>query len=302
MQVSHLAVFGPGLIGGSLALAARKRQACARMSIWSQDPAEREAARKLQLAEVVTDDPAEAVCGADLVILCVPPAAMVGLASKIAPALEENAVATDVASVKGSLVAELTEIFRGRGKDAVSAYVGGHPMAGAEMSGLASAQEDLFAGCVCLLTPLDGCTKPEAIERVSQFWQKLGMRVRRMSPQAHDEAVALVSHLPHALAAGLTRYVGGLRNEALECTGPGWRDMTRLAGGSPEMWTEILSRNRRPVTNALHGIIGQLQEVLELLEAGRDPDLETFLTEAKQWRDDASSSTLARSVAENQRT
>ena len=263
---------------------------------------EQEAARKLQLAEVVTENPAEAVCGADLVILCVPPAAMPELASRIAPYLEQDAVITDVASVKGDLVEKLTRIFGHRSGTVGSRYVGGHPMAGAELSGLASARGDLFAGGVCLLTPLEGQTSPDATKRVRLFWQSLGMRVRQMSPQAHDEAVALVSHLPHALAAGLRRYVGGLRNEALECTGPGWRDMTRLAGGSPEMWTEILSRNRRPVTTALHGMIRQMQEMLELLEAGREVDLETFLREAKQRRDDASFLTTQRPVAENQRT
>ena len=251
--------------------------------------AEREAARDLALAEIITEDVAEAASQADLVVLCTPPAAMPKLAARIAPHLAASAIITDVASVKGSLVDELTTILSPSDGSARSRYVGAHPMAGAETRGLSAARDNLFEGSVCLLTPLDGQTAPDATERVSCFWEALGARVRRMSPQAHDEAVALVSHLPHLLAAGLAGYVGEQSGEALDCAGPGWRDMTRLAGGSPEMWTEILSRNRAPVTNALHGIIGKLRQALELLETGRDAELEGFLREAKTRRDEPSS-------------
>ena len=299
MQFSQLVIFGPGLIGGSLALAARAREICERITIWSQDAFERTAVERSSIAELVTDDASEAVKGADFVVLCTPPNALSKLAAQIAPYLPANAVITDVASVKGDLVEELTNCFRLESATELSRYVGGHPMAGAENSGLSAARENLFAGCICLLTPLEGRTAPAATEAVSRFWRSLGSTVRQISPQAHDEAVALISHLPHILAAGLADYVGELPGEALACTGPGWRDMTRLAAGSPEMWTEILSRNRAPVTNALHGIIGKLTGVLELLEAGREADLERFLRSAKHRRSDASSPSEGRSVAKN---
>lgn len=285
MQVSHLAIFGPGLIGGSLALAARQREVCARLSVWSPDAAERRLAEHRGLADVVTEDAAVATVGADLVILCTPPAAMPAVARQIAPYLKRGAVVSDVGSIKGGLAEELTAIFQTVETPTGSRYVGAHPMAGAERHGLPAARADLFAGCVCLLTPLEGRTAPDATESVEAFWQMLGARTQRMSPQAHDEAVAAVSHLPHVLAAALMSYVGRQGGSTLACAGPGWRDMTRLAGGSPEMWTEILSRNRLPVTNALHGMIARLREVLELLEAGRDADLEAFLDEAKSRRE-----------------
>lgn len=277
MQFQQLAIFGPGLIGGSVALAARRHGLCARLALWSRDEAERAAARRLAAADLVTDDPAEAVRGADFVLLCAPPAALPTLAARIAPHLEPDAVVSDVASVKAGLVEELTAIFP-RPDEAGSRFVGAHPMAGAERSGLPAARADLFERCVCLLTPLAGRTEPGAVESVSRFWQGLGARVRLMTPQAHDEAVALVSHLPHLIAAALA----GLPSEqATECAGPGWRDMTRLAAGSPELWTEILSHNRAPVTYALRGLLSRLGEALELLEAGRESDLERFLAAAK---------------------
>ena len=285
-SIEHLALFGPGLIGGSVALAAYQRGLCARLSVWSRDPAERDAVRALDLADLVTGDPAEAVHGADLVVLCTPPAALAALAREIVPHLQPGAAVTDVASVKAGVADELTAIFHhaaGLESTGRSAYAGSHPMAGAERHGLQAARADLFDGAVCLLTP-DPCTAPGALERVDLFWRGLGARVRTMSPQAHDDAVALVSHLPHVLAAALVDFVGGEPVEPADCAGPGWRDMTRLAGGSPELWTEILSRNRGPVTYALRGLIDRLRAVLEVVETGRDADLEAFLDGAKTRR------------------
>ena len=284
MQFSQIAIFGPGLIGGSLAMGVRQRNVCSRLTIWSRNAGEREAVRKLGLADLVTDDPAVAVAEADLVVLCTPPAAMLGVAAEIAPHLATNAVVSDVASVKEALVEPLTTIFQPEAGGLPSRYVGAHPMAGGATSGLSAARANLFEQSVCLLTPLEGKTAVDATEKVRAFWLALGARVRTLSPREHDEAVALVSHLPHVVAAALAGYVGQQPGQALECRGPGWRDMTRLAGGSPEMWTEILSRNRLPVTKALHGIIQSLREVQELLETGRDADLEGFLKEAQPQR------------------
>ena len=279
-----MAIFGPGLIGGSLALAMRRREGGGPLAVWSRDDAEREAMRRLGLRDVfVTSDPAGAVRGAQMVILCTPPSALPGVAALVAPHLEPGAVVSDVASVKAGVAAELTTIFDQPGG---SRYAGAHPMAGAERSGLAAARADLFDGCVCLLTPLEGRTAPDAAEAVAAFWESLGARVRRLTPAAHDAAVATVSHLPHVLAAVLAG-LPGADADARACAGPGWRDMTRLADGSPDLWTEILSRNRFPVTNALQHCIDRLQEVLEILQTGREADLEAFLREAKRRRNDS---------------
>lgn len=291
MQLSRIAIFGPGLIGGSLALAARRRGICAHLSLWSRDCAELAAARELGLAhaaDTLTDDPAAAVAGADLVVLCLPPAALPGVARQLVPHLKTGVPVCDVASVKAGLSGELGAIFRQEpppdGSRAWTSYVGAHPMAGGERSGPRAARADLFTGAVCLLTPEEN-TSPAALEAVEGFWTALGARVRRLTPAAHDETVAMISHLPHALAAALVHFVTAQAPAALPLAGPGWRDVTRIAAGAPELWTEILSRNRQPVTKALHGLIATLHEMSGYLEAGREEELQKFLSEARSQRE-----------------
>jgi prephenate dehydrogenase len=282
LQFEQLAIFGPGLIGGSIALAARERGICRRITIWSRDAEERAAASRLPLGDIITADASEAVRGADLTILCTPPLAMPEIGVQLAPYLGRGATVSDVASVKAGVAAPLSALFA---DDAgVSRYAGAHPMAGAEHSGLVAARANLFAGAVCFLTP-DEHTAPDALRVVHDFWQGLGCRVREIAPAAHDETVALLSHLPHVLAAALVNFAGGEPAGALDCAGPGWRDMTRLAGGSPDLWTEILSRNRAPVTNAIEGLIAKLREVCNHFEPGREASLHAFLAQARQRRE-----------------
>ena len=251
----QLAIFGPGLIGGSIALAARQRARCERLILWSPDAAERAAAELLGVADLVTGDLAAASAGADLAILCTPPAAMPGLQSKSSRHLPPAAVLSDVASVKGDIAQALE-------RTAGSRYVSAHPMAGADAGGLGAATADLFAGCVCLITPHTG-SSAAAIETVETFWVGLGARLRRMSAAEHDDAVALVSHLPHLAAAALVNLVAAQPGGSLDCAGPGWRDSTRVAGGPAELWTEILSHNRAPVTRALHGLLAKLSQAAD---------------------------------------
>lgn len=270
----QLAIFGPGLIGGSIALAARERAGCARLVVWSPDEAERALAQNL--ADLVTGDLADAARGSDLAILCTPPAAMPALARAIVPHLPAGAVLSEVASVKGAVAQALEGIAGDR-------YVGAHPMAGSAAVGIGAARADLFDGSVCLVTPHPAAAA-EAIERVENFWRALGARPRRMSPAEHDEAVAVISHLPHLTAASLVNYAAAQPGEPALCAGPGWRDTTRVAGGPAELWTEILSRNRAPVTRALHGAIAKLREAVEYLEEGREADLLRFLSQARERR------------------
>jgi prephenate dehydrogenase len=283
LQIEQLSIFGPGLIGGSIALAAREREICSRVAIWSRDPGEREAARALNLGGPVSEDPAAIMRGASLVILAVPPLATVEIGQRIAPYLEPGAAVSDVASVKAGISRPLSVLFAAGAEGAVSRYAGAHPMAGAERSGLAAARANLFEGSVCFLTP-DERTAPDALAAVGDFWRGLGARVRNISPEAHDEAVALISHLPHALAAALARFAGGQPAEGLDCAGPGWRDMTRLAAGSPDLWTEILSRNREPVSMALDGLIDELRGLRQHLRPGREAELREYLAEAESRR------------------
>jgi cyclohexadieny/prephenate dehydrogenase len=270
----RLAVLGPGLIGGSILLAARARQPELRLSVWSRAGDELAEVRRRGLADVVTDDLPAAVRGADLVVLCTPAGAMASVAAEFAPHLEPDAVVTDVGSVKAPVVAALDPLL--------PRFVGGHPMAGRELAGLGAARADLFAGSLCFLTPTDR-TLPAAGARVANFWKALGAgRVHALPATEHDELVALISHLPHIVAAVLLETVASAWPDgaALACSGPGLRSVTRPAAGLPELWTEILSLNRSAVASALRQFAGQLEAFAQCLEPGREAELAARLRSA----------------------
>lgn len=280
----NLTVLGPGLLGGSILLAAHARQPDVRLAAWSWQPAELAALDALGLPVRATGDLAAAVADADLVVLCVPPAAIVPLGERVAPHLPLGAVVTDVGSVKTPVVAALGATFsRHHGP---SAFVGGHPMAGRERGGLAAARADLFANALCLLTPVAD-TDPAAVARVEEFWLALGCRaVRHLSPAEHDRAVAAVSHGPHLLAGALLAVTDPA---ARACAGPGFRDSTRLAAGPPELWKEILSLNRVAVKSALLALAAELQRLADgpLSRDAVDAatELETYLRRANEGRE-----------------
>jgi prephenate dehydrogenase len=274
--MTRLAIIGPGLLGGSVALAAR-RSGAFRVAVWAR---REEAVAQLQersLAEFASSNLAEVVRDADLVVLAVPIGAMAALARQIAPVVPQGAIITDVGSVKGPVVDELAPIFAQRAR-----FVGSHPMAGSEQAGLDAAREGLFDGSACLITP-DHRSDPAAVESVAQFWRTLGGRVLELSPSDHDEIVALVSHFPHLLAATLIQLVAQQNVAAFDFSGPGFRDTTRVAGGPPEMWAEILHTNRTAVRRAVEAMIEKLREIATLLD--HDTQMIEFLTQAKTQRD-----------------
>ncbi|HEY3901939.1 MAG TPA: prephenate dehydrogenase/arogenate dehydrogenase family protein [Chthoniobacter sp.] len=274
--MTRLAIIGPGLLGGSIALAAR-RAGGFHVAVWARRA---EAAAELEqraIAEVASTDLAVVVRDADLVILAVPVGAMGALARQMAPLVSSGAIITDVGSVKSAVVKELSAIFQHRAR-----FVGSHPMAGSEQTGLAAARAGLFDGAACMVTP-DSHSDTAAVAAVRGFWQTLGSRVMELSPVAHDEIVALVSHFPHLLAAALVNLVGEKHAEAFPFAGPGFRDTTRVASGPPEMWTEILRSNHAAVRAAVEAMIEKLREIVTLLD--HDASMNTFLTQAKTQRD-----------------
>ena len=229
------------------------------------------------IADAVSTDLRGIVAGADLVILCVPIGVMPALAREIADAISADTIVTDVGSVKAPVVAELGAIFRGRGR-----FVGSHPMAGSEQTGIAAARTELFDDAACILTP-DASSDAGAVAELRAFWQSLGSRVLEVPPAGHDEIVALVSHLPHLLAATLVHTVQVENAGAFDFSGPGFRDTTRVASGPPAMWAEILRTNRDAVRKSAEAMIEKLREIITLLD--REPPMTEFLTQAKAQRD-----------------
>lgn len=278
---STIALFAPGLLGGSLALAIRKHLPQVRIQVWARRAEALEEVRARLPEAFCTTDVAAAVEKASLAVLCMPVQHMAAVARQIADAaVSPDLIVTDVGSVKGTVVAALEPILAARG----IAFVGSHPMAGSHAVGMAHARADLFEKAACLLTPVD-LTPPGILERLRGFWTALGCRVMEMTPEVHDRSVARISHLPHAMAVLTT--LAALRDDpgVLACSAGGFRDTTRVAAGDPSMWAGIFLDNRAEVRAALHDAAGCLRELLEILDSVDDEALRRFLTQAKTLRD-----------------
>jgi prephenate dehydrogenase len=270
MTFGTVAILGPGLIGGSLALALAERGLAKRLMIYARSPHALDAIRTAGVDAELTGNPSEAVREADIVVLCVPIEAMAGLVLEIRDALKPTALVTDVGSVKGSVDREISPLLEDR-----ALWIGSHPMAGSEQAGFAAARADLFEGAAVVVTPTKQ-TQPEAKRRAVQFWEALGGRVVTLPPVRHDRLVAQISHVPHLLAASLVCYAS---EEARALAGGGFRDATRVASGSPELWAEILSANAEAVAKELETFIMYLMGLKLELEGSFPSGVESIVLE-----------------------
>ena len=217
-----------------------------------------------------------------MVVLCTPIAQMAPLAEQMLPALKRGALVTDVGSVKGTVVRRLSKVFEQSGAH----FVGSHPIAGAEKTGVLAAREDLFNHAVCVVTPTER-SQPKAVKKVEALWTALGCRVLSLSPKEHDVLVSRSSHLPHVLAALVTNLVlnPALRPEQQALCANGFRDTTRIASGSPEMWRDIALANRDNLAGALRLFVRELEEFNHTLGEADPEALLKFFELAKRRRD-----------------
>jgi len=256
----ELAIVGAGLIGSSIARAARRRHAARRIVLADISVAVLERAKALSLGDVVTDDPARAVAHADCVILCAPVGANEAIGRAIAPALRPGAIVSDVGSVKGAVVAAL--------KPALPAHarlVPAHPVAGTEYSGPDAGFATLFMNRWCILTPPEGADA-EAVRQVRAFWEALGAHVEVMNPAHHDLVLAITSHVPHLIAYNLVGAAADLeevtQSEVMKFSAGGFRDATRIAASDPTMWRDVFLNNR----DAVLEMLGRFNEDLTALQ------------------------------------
>lgn len=256
-----LTVLAPGLLGGSVAQAARARGLAASIRVWSRRPETRAGLRAAPWCDTVCDTPEDAVSGAGFVVVCAPVDQIVPLVQRIAPALAQGTLVTDVGSVKGSICRPAADALGARAH-----FVGSHPMAGSDRSGHAHADPGLFRDRTCFVTPLSG-SDPAAVERVAAFWRATGAAVAIESPERHDEIVAHVSHLPHVAASALCCALAREDPAWRSFAGPGLRDTTRIAASDPELWTGILRENRSHVLRALRHCREELAAVEAAIEA-----------------------------------
>ncbi len=254
---NKLAIVGLGLLGGSIALAARARGVARELAGAGRSPESVAAARGSGAFDAVCDLEA-AVRGADLVVLATPVSAMASVLRRAAPKLSQGCVVTDVGSVKSPL----TEILPGLLSPGAH-FVGSHPMAGSHERGLEHARADLFEAAVCVVTPTAG-SDDGAVTQVEAFWRALGARVERRSPDAHDAAVGWVSHVPHALAFAFAAALGDAPAGATSLAGPGFATSRAVARSDAELWSEILT----PQSQGAHGPFADLLRVSRRARAG----------------------------------
>lgn len=282
MQSEKISVIGAGLLGGSLGLAIRQRKVAASVHAYVRRAESVAEVLEAGAATQATLDLGEAVKDAKLVILCTPLGHMRELAEKMRPHLKPGTIITDVGSTKENVVRELEPVFA----SVRCHFVGSHPMAGSEKTGVKAARAELFNNAVCLVTPTMR-SDADAVCAVLNFWKAIGAQTIKMSPELHDDLVSRSSHLPHVVAAELANYVLSPvhpKEQSLVCA-TGFRDTTRIAASSPEMWRDISLANRKNLIRVLGVFIEDLQEFQHALERQDKKAIEEFFANAKERRE-----------------
>ncbi len=270
------------MLGGSLGLALKKRRLAGKVTGFARRAATVAEARKLRALDDCVLDLRAAVKDADLIVLCTPLAQMKPLVKQMLPVLRRGVIVTDVGSVKAGVVRDLERLAAAAGGH----FVGSHPMAGAEKSSVVWARANLYEGAVCVVTPTRRTSKP-ALRKVEQFWKRVGCRLLRLTPETHDALVSWSSHLPHVVAATLASVVLDPKrpsHQAALCAN-GFRDTTRIASGSPEMWRDIALANRKQLRVALDAFVRELQKVQAILRRGNPLEIARLFETAKARRD-----------------
>ncbi len=281
LPFARIAIIGMGLIGSSLARSIRATMPTVRLSVTDADAHVRARVRDLDLADDVADSAGVAVIDADLVILCVPVGAMGRVARDIAADLAAGVVVSDVGSVKGQVLVELTAALPG------IAVIPAHPVAGTEKSGPDAGFASLFAGRWCIVTPPVGAD-PVAVERLSEFWRRLGATVETMDAAHHDLVLAVTSHLPHLIAYSIVGTASDMetvtRSEVIKYSAGGFRDFTRIAASDPVMWRDVFLTNKDAVLEVLQRFTEDLTALQRAIRWGDGDALETLFTRTRAIR------------------
>lgn len=285
VHFKQVAIIGVGLIGGSLGMILRRKALADHVVGIGRRVENLKTAVEIGAIDRYVADPKEGVHGSDLVILATPVDTYDRHLKEWAHCLEPGAIVSDVGSVKGTLV-EQSEAAMPAGVH----FVGAHPIAGKEKTGVAAGSDQLFQGARCILTPTKK-TDAHALERMRQLWQETGSIVLTMDPHLHDQILGAVSHLPHAAAFALMNALADLRDRRLPAldlaghSGGGLRDTTRIAASSPEMWRDIFLWNRDNVVSFIEGYERALEELKQLIKAGDAAGIERSLERAKGERE-----------------
>jgi len=261
-----ISILGLGLLGGSVAMAAKKAGIAREVVAWGRREKALAKAQEQGVVDSYHLDPREAVRGADFVLLAVPVDRMESLLEEVASSLAEGVLVSDVGSVKGALSESLPKCL-----PAGALYLGSHPMAGSHLRGVEHAGADLFEGAACVVPEVGENSVPqhaEQQEKLVSFWRALGGNVVQREARQHDEEVAWVSHLPHAVSFAFADVLQGAPESCMALAGSGFRDFTRIAKSDASMWSEILVSNREALAGPLERVRESLGEMARELASG----------------------------------
>jgi prephenate dehydrogenase len=281
--LKKITIFGVGLIGGSFALALKQAGAVQQVAGVGRSAASLARARELGIIDVMSTSVADAVGDADLVLLAAPVAQTEAILASIKPHLSPGTVVTDAGSTKTDVVSAARKALG----EKVAQFVPGHPIAGRESNGPEAAIPDLYVGKKVVLAPLPE-NSPDHVARVANAWQQCGAIIHQLTAQEHDRVFAAVSHLPHLLAFALVDDIAKKPHADLlfQYAASGFRDFTRIAGSSPEMWRDISLANREALLQELDAYMAQLVQVRSMLAASNGSALEAVYANAQQARQD----------------
>lgn len=276
-----MVVAGVGLIGGSLALAARKHGLVGEVIGYGRGEENLRLARERGIIDDYFSTPGEVPSGVDLLILATPVQTAAPLAASFLPRLEAGCLVSDVGSVKAKIVREMEKLLPPE-----MPFVGAHPIAGSERWGARAAATDLFVGQRCILTPTQN-TDPDALKQMDSFWRKVGARVEIMEPKLHDKILGVVSHLPHVLVYALVNTLDQTKVDSVDLKsycGGGFKDFTRIASSRPELWRDICLVNRQAIGKSLSDYIKNLERLRKLIRDRKGNLLEREFVRANEVR------------------
>jgi len=278
----HVAILGLGLIGGSLARALRSSGLTRHVVAFDRDPEQIDTGLATGVIDKGCESAAEAISGADLIVLAVPVMAVAAVMEEIKPVLSPDSILTDVGSVKGYVLKAVEQVFG----HVPARFVAGHPIAGSEKHGVAASDGKLFNNHKVILTPLDS-SNPDAVSAIEDMWLSTGATVVMMDAAHHDQILAQTSHLPHLLAYGLidTLSAQGDSLEIFEYAAGGLRDFSRIAASDPTMWRDIFKSNSDAVLSILTQYREELSELQALIEDENFEQLAAVFARSKKARD-----------------
>jgi len=281
LPFARVTIVGLGLIGSSIARAVRLHLPTVRVTGYDAAPEVREIARRIDLCDDVADSAGTAVIDADLVIFCVPVGAMGAAAAEVTDDLPAEAIVSDVGSCKAEVLAMLSAALPG------ATIVPAHPVAGTENSGPEAGFASLFHKRWCIVTPPEGADAV-AVERVSEFWRRLGANVELMSPEHHDRVLAVTSHLPHLIAYTIVGTASDLeevtQSEVIKYSAGGFRDFTRIAASDPTMWRDVFLTNKEAVLEMLQRFSEDLSQLQRAIRWGKGDELFDLFTRTRAIR------------------